>query len=260
MILYIFCPIYISIDEEDLKKAIRFYIKRLISDLEVAEIEVRSISDRYVQICIEGEDARIARNYLIKVMGTRFKLGDVVVGGEYNGRVYKTYEDRIYVDIGLEPPTYVEVKTHTLLAKILGTYIPKPAISQIFRIVGISKNFPIAIKITNKTEKERIILLDGVLGRRTTAMFRKWLQDRLDRVITYGTLRSRLDKKLRKSGLYRRIVKVERLGLLEHAIVCKFGQFADEIAQKLTDMDIPKTSIFMPRKIRKLINYYKNRG
>ncbi len=256
MIVHIFCPIYIRIDEEDLKKAIKFYIRRLISDLSIARLEVRGIHDRYIQLLIEGDEAEIAKNYLVKIMGTRLGLADVLVGKEYSGRVHRVGRDNIYIDIGTEPPIYVEIEKQVFLARILGRRTPKQAIEHVLKITGISKNFPLATKIINKAQRGNTECFIGIPGRRTIAMYRRWLRDRLDRVIVYGALRSHLDKKLRKSGLHRKIINIERLGLLEHSVVCRFGEFADEVAQKLMELGVPRVAVFMPRRIRKIINYY----
>ena len=202
MIVRIFCPIYVTIEEEDLKKALKSYIRRLISNLEITRLDIISIRGRYISIDIEGGDAEIAKNYLTKVMGTRLSLDDITAGYEYSGKVQAISPNDILVDVGIEPPKYVSIPLQDMVASLFRVKKRLREAHMLMRWIGIRKNFPIVVRIEH-IEKNEQTKIFGRLGRRTLTMLKKWLQDRLDRVIVYGILRAQLDKKIRRAKLHK---------------------------------------------------------
>jgi len=254
MTVKIFLPLYGDLSEDDLRKSIKYYIKKLLSALNIDYIEVVKVTPRYTHISVTGDDAEVAQKYLIHVVGTQLRIEDLVVGGEYSGRVHHVDVRDVHIDIGLDPPILVRVPKLDILRRIVGTKkTPERWLSTAFRLTGISKHFPLSVKISTLQLQGDSPVMVGILGRRSLSMFRRWMNDRLDRVVVYGVSRSQLDKKIRKSRLHRRIVRIERLGPLEHAVVCRYGEFADVVAEKLTRYGVKKYSIFMPRRLRKMI-------
>lgn len=247
----IFNPIYIEIPEYSLKRALKAYIESLVQGLNVFVIDVQKINSRYTLIELDGDDAEVVIRYLKRVFGCKLSHKDIKVGYEYSGRIKEISEVSLAIDIGIKEQSYVEVNTLQLLSKILRKKpnTLKPRVGRIMYLLGLTRYIPFVVKIVT-AEKDR---LRGIPGRRTLNMFRKWLNDRLDRVVVAGSLRASLDKVLRKTKLYKSIIRVDRIGFLEHAVVCKFGVFADEVAEILRKNGFSRIATFMPRKLRKLV-------
>ena len=247
----IFNPIYVEIPEYSLRKAFKAYIENLVEGIDVYVIDARKIDDRFVLIELDGEDAGVAKRYLEKVFGQRLSLSEVLVGQEYGGRVISIHGHIVAIDIGLEENLLVRVDVSRFLSKLLRK--PPDLITSkmrhLIRLLGIGKYMPVAVRVLSMQNRH----IEGNFGRRTRNMFREWLNDRRDRVVVLGTLRAPLDKILKKTKLFKKIVRVDRLGFLEHAIVCRFGVFADEIADILRKNGFTGVATFMPRKLRKIV-------
>lgn len=248
----IFNPIYVNLPEYNLKKALRAYLQSLLIRLNVSIVDISRLDERFTLIELSGDDAEVAARYLEKVFGRKISHNELVVGWEYSGRVKDILGGRIVIDVGTEEQTCAKVSVSSLLSRIFrkNPRNLEPKINEIIKIMGLERNIPFVVKITSATDKDHIV---GTPGRRTLNMFREWFKDRLDRVVVTGVLRAHLDKIVRRTGLSKKIVRIDRIGFLEYAIVCKFNAFADEVAQTLRNSGLRGTAIFMPRKIRKLI-------
>jgi len=249
----ILCPIYVDFDESDLKRSLKAMIRRLILDLDIEKIDIVKIGKRFIVLDVEGKHEHIAYTYLTKIMGKKLSNQEIEIGEEYSGRVGMIDERGIFLDIGQEEDTKVIIPIGKFLGQIIGRGIRKIDNKKIVERMGIDRYFPIVIRVEKIEEKSGQKKVMGNVGRRTVVLFKNWFGDRLDRVVVYGELRSRLDRIIKRTALHRKIVKIERLGLLEHVIICRYGIFADEIAKILEKNAIDRIKIFMPRRLKKLI-------
>lgn len=252
MIVDIFCPIYVEINEIDLKKALKYYILRLLGDINISRLEIINVGRRYTKLEIEGKEEKIAVMYLKKFFGTKIRLDQISIGSEYPGRIMDINSNYLFVDIGEENLKKVQIQTTELIKAILGVRVRDRDLKPLLRLMGIRRFLLLVTRIKKITVNNGTTIY-GDIGRRTINLYRAWFQDRLDRVLVFGTLRSHIDKILRRTKLYKEIVRVERLGFLEYAIVCKFGRFADDLADRLAKNGLKNLSIFMPRRIKKMI-------
>jgi len=244
----VLCPIYSNISRGDLEKSVRRYIAGLLSDLEISNIRVLSFGERFMVLDIEGKDAEIAERYLSMVMGSRHRIGNIRRGQEYAGRIQNLGEECVYVDIGIEDEVPIVVPYVSIVRGVLGISVGESSARGIIGLLGIAKHLPFVVRIV-RIEGTDII---GDIGRRTRNMLKSWLRDRRDRVIVCGLSRSQLDKKIRIAKIHRKVAHVDRLGLLEHAVVCRYGVFADDIARRLRTVGVEMCSLFMPRRAKKL--------
>ena len=252
MAIEILCPVYRSIPIENAKKSLRYLIRRLLADLKIDRIEVLEIGERFALVKIQGEEKEIAYRYLEKIFGRRLDTNEIMVEHEYSGRVDYVNNEFMGIDIGQEKNIRIKIPTSSFIRKIIeASSLPNPA--RIIRLMGIDKYFPLVVKVVSirKENQEKGII--GKAGRRTIFLFKRWFRDRLDRVIVYGELRSNLDKIVRMRKLFRKIIKIERLGFLEHSIICRYGVYADEVQKILQEQGIEKTLVFMPRRLKKMI-------
>lgn len=243
----IFCPIYINITE-NVVKALNYFLNRLLKHIDARIKRVSVIDKRFIELDIEGSEADVASNFLRKTFGQPISSEDILLGNEYAGRIIRINDEEVLIDIGIIEGNSVRILKHIFVQSLLGIKKIKGDVNKLFNYMGISLFFPVQI-IVKKRESRTFW---GLPSRRTKILYKKWLDQRLDRVYVWGTLRSQLDKILRRSRLYKSVIRVERLGLLEHVILCRFGVWGDEVIRTLSKYGI-SGAIFMPRRLRKLI-------
>jgi len=235
IIIDLLIPIYVDI-VPDLYWSLRRYIRSLLGNLQIDDIYVLEFGQRFTKLRLKGKDAQIARIFLAKLFGTRRLLTSLKKEEEYSGRVVSISNDEILVDIGISDQNFlVSIQLRAFLSKILGKI--KKANSGNFgilmRYLGIAKYFPLTVKIKQDVKKSNLRKIEGDIGERTVRLFNRWCKQGLERVIVYGATRSQVERALRKSKCIGCIITVERIGFLEHAIVCKKKTLAMEIIKKI---------------------------
>ena len=94
------------------------------------------------------------------------------------------------------------------------------------------------------------------------SQFARWLHAYIDRLVVFGAPRSHVEHAVKESQHFRDIIRIDSLGLLEHAVVCKLGTDAVGLIPKLGKLlSTAKLAPFSPRKIQQLFgsersNYY----
>ncbi len=218
------------------------------------EAQVCGVFHGWLQVGISGEDQKFALNYLKETFGLcPEEIGKVTKFSTICGRIVypKKSKTELYVDIGIFNPKPVNaiLALQNLQSQLLDGR--KLALEKIVELFGFTENFPLSIKICGVSpEKERISV---VLSEQQISLFSKWIETFLDRLLIFGATFSDVKRAVKKSGFSRSIVKVESLGFLEQAIICKLGTYAVGLIPKIGHL-LPEASfkVFSPRKISKL--------
>jgi hypothetical protein len=108
-------------------------------------------------------------------------------------------------------------------------------------------NLPITVKIV---DVEKGASLWAELAESQLALYDDWLRALLDRLIIVGAAAGNVRRAVEVSRHFRDVVKVEALGLLEHAVLCKLGTDAVGLIPAIGR--ILRTTVmapFSPRKI-----------
>lgn len=166
-------------------------------------MEITVSGDGWIQVGCVGEDADFAVNFLKSRYGT--PVGQALSGNVYSGYVKTIGESGLIVDVG----TDLEIPAVNL--RSLG---PGNAI-QVATRFGLIPRFPVKVLVQANGRPE--------LAEETTALLWKWKKSPSDRVIINASTRSRIKSAIRKTGHGRDILGIERIGILEHAIICKTG-------------------------------------
>jgi hypothetical protein len=193
------------------------------SGLEV-EISLAGQTERgWARIDVKGTDEVVACNHLRQrfgiapraiedlksrslVMGLAIEAGKVGYG--------------LYVDVGFAQTPYVDalIPLHTLRSQIAdGTKASTHTILETYCIVD---NFPLTLRINRVDQTGKI---EAEFSDRQISVFERWFEDGLDRVLAFGIPKKDIDEALTATQLKRDVVKVEQLGLFEHALLCKLG-------------------------------------
>ena len=114
-------------------------------------------------------------------------------------------------------------------------------------------NLPLEVKVVSDVSSESESI-EVALSEAQLSQITSWINSYLDRLIVLGALFSEVEDAIKKSGHVRDVIRVESLGLLEHAVLCKLGTEAKGLMPKLGPM-IPHARLtpFSPRKIREFV-------
>lgn len=190
-------------NRERMTDLLKTLVENELKDLEV-KVEISITSENWAEFSLEGEDEEISANFLISRYGTPAVKAEA--GKKYLGFLQAFGEDAFLVNIG------IPVKVETEELKTLGSGKPKQLASRF----GLIPHLPVEIEVfeANKKVKARFT-------KKQLVIWWNWKKASTDRVIVNAATRSEIKSAIKKTGHGRDIYEIERLGLLEHAIVCR---------------------------------------
>lgn len=224
------------------------FLKRLCEGLRV-EFSSVSVENGWVKVKVSGEDEDVAVRFLEK------KVGLAPVSSKYvtqfsvlSGRVVSSGRSKVkvFVDIGifLPKPVYAVVPLQRLQGQLIDCW--KFALERIVKLFGLVDGFPLEIRVvkTNVDELE-VELTEGQM-----ALYGRWVDSRVDRLIVLGGSDGRVGKAIKKAKVSRDVLGVEALGMLEHVVVCKLGTDAAGLVPRLGRW-LPGANfvVFSPRQV-----------
>ena len=174
-----------------------------IKDID-ASASIHVTKNGWVQIEITGEDDEFCANYLLTKYGTPIK--EAKVGETYKGYIDSIDEDGIIIDLG------IKIKITLDGLKPLGT----GDVKQITSRFGIIQYLPVSVEIVNVDDETKMCFTKEQVD-----LWWKWKKSGTDRVIANSTTRSELKAAIKKTGHARDIYGIERIGIMEHAVVCR---------------------------------------
>jgi len=229
----------------------------LCRDLKVS-LKVVGKTDRgWIQIEVSGEDETAALNYLDQTVGFASASVDSLKKlSTLRGKIIFSGKsvNELYVDVGLFTPVVVDaaVRLQSLQAQLaFGKALPLQRLIEAFCLYD---HLPLSVKIVGGVDPSKR-QIEAELSEAQLSQFMRWIRSFLDRLIVLGATLSDVEHAIEASRHSRDIVKVETLGLLEHAILCKLGTDAVGLIPKLGPL-LPTATLapFCPRKIQQLIN------
>ncbi|MEM3050656.1 MAG: DUF2110 family protein [Candidatus Bathyarchaeia archaeon] len=198
-------------------------LKRAFEGIAVDAKILGTIADGWVQIEVTGEDERIATNYLIKEIGVCPRsLGNMKNFSTQKGYILNFVDDKeLLVDIGVFEPTaiYATISLQRLRTQLLGGR--QVALGKIGELFGFCKSLPIHVKIIQLSEEGNYI--EAELSSKQVSNYALWRESLLDRLFVLGVSFNEVKTALAHAKLYRDVINVESLGLLEHVLTCKLG-------------------------------------
>lgn len=190
-------------NRERMAELLKNLVENELKDLEV-KVEVSITPENWTEFSLEGEDEEVSENILTSRYGTPVKKAEH--GKVYMGFLQAFPEDAFIVNIG----TPVRVEAEEL--KALGNGKPKQLASRF----GLIPHLPVEIEVfeANKKTKARFT-------KKQLDLWWSWKKASTDRVIVNGATRSEIKSAIKRTGHGRDIYEIERLGLLEHAVICR---------------------------------------
>lgn len=178
-------------------------VENELKELEV-KVEVSITTENWAEFTLEGEDEEVSANLLKSRYGSPANKAEL--GKVYLGFLQAFTEDAFMVNIGI--PVNIEAEE----LKALGSGKPKQLASRF----GMIPHLPVEVEVieANKEIKARFT-------KKQLDLWWGWKKASTDRVIINAATRSEIKSAVKKTGHGRDIYEIERLGLLEHAVVCR---------------------------------------
>ncbi|MFQ6086792.1 MAG: DUF2110 family protein [Candidatus Bathyarchaeia archaeon] len=229
----------------------------LCKDLLVEAKVVGKTSRGWVQVELTGEDQKVATEFLDGEIGVApVRIDKVKKFSTIKGRVISAgeKEQELLVDMGVHSPRVYDaaIPLERLQAQLAdGKKLPLQRLIELFCLYDY---MPLHVKITRdvKPEHEQV---EVELSETQLSKFARWINSSLDRLIVLGATLSQVEYAITVSRHGRDIARVETLGPLEHAVVCKLGTDAIGLTPKLGPHLYTATlAPFIPRRIRKIID------
>jgi hypothetical protein len=181
-------------------RSIEAVVNNELKDLD-AIAHVSATENEWAYVDITGEDEEFSANFLLSRYGSPVEKVDS--GNVYRGYIQSIGDDSIVVNVG----TVVDISLEDLKPLGMGQ------VRQIASRFGIISNLPVSVEITGK-KKARFT-------KEQVDLFWRWKKSGTDRVIANAVTRSELKAAIKKTGHARDIYGIERIGVMEHAIVCR---------------------------------------
>jgi len=239
-------------------EAIEPTLKSLCKGLKV-QVKVKGkTAQEWVQLEVNGEDESVALQLLKSEFGFAPKeAGNVEKFSVLRGRIVDSEKTaaEVRVDIGVSVPrvVYAEVPLQRLQAQLLdGEKLPLQRLIELFCLLDY---LPLQVKIVDAHLGVENGVFSAELSERQLALFNDWLRSSLDRLIIFGAPNSNVENAVDASRHFRDVVRIESLGWLEHAVVCKLGTDAVGLIPAIGRFLRTATlAPFSPRKIIQIIN------
>lgn len=228
----------------------------LCKGLEVSLKVVGETNRGWVQVEVSGEDETVTLHYLDQNIGLApASIGELRKFYKIRGKVIsdKKSQNALLVDLGLSYPKICDasIPLQTLQAQLVDG--KKFRLQRIIELFSLHNQLPLEVKIITQADSDNLI--EAELTEAQLSQFNSWIHSNLDRLVVSGALHSQIERAIKVSKHNRDIIKIERLGLLEHALVCKLGTEAVGLIPKLGfRIPIATLSPFCPRKIQQLVN------
>lgn len=221
-------------------------------------VKVVGKTDRgWIQVDVSGEDRAVALRFLDQEIGLAPVSADTLKRfSVIRGRAISSGErrDGLRVDVGVFSPRHCEavISLRKLQAQLAdGKKLP---LNKLLELYCLYDNLPLRVKLVNDLNAQKANV-EAELSEAQLSQFSHWISVFLDRLIVLGAQFSDVDRVIKVSRSARDVVKVESLGFLEHAVVCKLGTDAVGLIPRFGRF-LPTATLvpFSPRGIQKVVN------
>ncbi len=232
------------------------FFSSLCEGLQVKLRVIGKTNRGWFQVDVSGEDEDVAVRFLDKKIGLApVSLSNLKKFSLLKGKIVssKLSEDDLQVDVGVFSPQLIDaaIPLQTLQAQIADG--KNFSLEQLIDLFCFYVNLPLEVKVVSDVSSESDSI-DAMLSEVQLSQIASWIHSNLDRLIVLGAPFSDVEDAIKRSRHVRDVIKIESLGLLEHAILCKLGTEAKGLMPKFGPM-LPYAILapFSPRKIKQLI-------
>ncbi|UCE29065.1 MAG: DUF2110 family protein [Candidatus Bathyarchaeota archaeon] len=240
-------------------KAFEPLVMSLCKGLNV-RLEVVGGTDRgWIKALVSGEDEAVALRLLDREIGLAPASADMLkkfltVKGSVLS--FDRNEEELVVDIGVFSPNTCDAYTPLQCLRAQLADGKMLSFKQLTELFCLCENLPVEIKVVGDVDADGKPV-EAMFSEGQLSQFSVWVRSSLDRLIVLGVPLGKVEHAVRVSRHARDVIRVQSLGLLEHAILCKLGTDARGLVPKLGAL-LPDAVLepFSPRKIRAVVGSY----
>lgn len=228
-------------------------LKHALKDLKVKIESTEATAGGWIQVNFSGEDEKAALNYLEEEMGLcPFHIERIKRFSTTKGYITGLGKDELRLDFGILSPKNIDAKIPLQQLQAQLADGRKIALKKITELYGFCQNLPLKVKITSINENH----IEATLAEEQLKTYRQWTKSLLDRLIVIGASTTEIKNALKDTKCQNDIIKIEPLGIFEHAIACKLGTDAVGLIPKI-GKKLPNTTLttFNPKKILEFLEY-----
>jgi hypothetical protein len=232
-------------------KDVESNLKATLKGLNVQIKTLGTIAHSWPQISVLGEDETVATRYLTNEVGIcPMSLDPLERFSTIKGYVSALGKsmNELCLDIGVFEPdnVFAMIPLQSLQAHLADGR--KVALRKLAELYGLHENLPLTIKITDIDKESHHV--EAMLSEAQLRRYRDWTKSLLDRLLVLGASLYDVEVALKKADCNREVIRIEPLGLLEHAIVCKLGTDAAGLIPKIgRNLRKVALGVFNPRRI-----------
>lgn len=220
------------------------------------EVKVRGANPRgWVQASVSGEDQNVAIRYLADKIGLCPEgLENISKYSTFRGFITDLSRSRseVLVDFGISSPRSIDA---TIPLHLLQTQLGdgrKIALAKLVELYGFCDRLPLNIRITAVDSAKKYV--EAELSEKQQKQYADWTHSLLDRLLILGASSSEVDTAVERAESVRDIVRIEPLGMFEHAMACKLGTDAAGLVPRIgRELRKATLSVFNPRKVLGLL-------
>jgi hypothetical protein len=233
-------------------------LKSLCKGLKI-HVKVNGATEQgWIYVDVEGEDQSIALQLINKGFGLAPNNADnvekfsVLCGKIIDSK--KTVTE-LNVDIGVFTPkvVYARIPLEALQAQLVdGKKIPIYQLNELFCLLDY---MPLHVKIVNTEWDIEGGAFLAELSEHQLVFFTNWLRSMVDRLVITGAKSNDVEHAVEASRHFRDVIKIESLGWLEHAVVCKLGTDAVGLIPAIGRFLRTATlAPFSPRRVKQIVD------
>ncbi len=234
-------------------RTLREFLESLCIGLRVELTSFGVAKNGWVKVKVSGDDEKVAVRFLGKEVGLApVTYENVRRFSEIRGRVLSSHSnlESVSVDVGVFSPETVNATVS--LQRLQGQLVDgrKAALKRIVESFGLFEGFPLDTRILKRGKIE----FEAELTEKQLGTYRRWISSRVDRLLILGASGKKVGTAVGRAKVERDVVKVESLGIMDHAVVCKLGTDAAGLVPKLGRHISEATLLcFSPRRVLQLV-------
>lgn len=233
-------------------------LKSLCKNLSV-QVRVRGITVQgWIQAEVTGEDEAVALRLIDTEIGlTPTHVDNVGKFSHMRGRIVDSGKTaaELQVDVGVFAPkvVYATVPLQRLQAQLAdGKKLPLKSLVELY---CLHDNMPLQVKIVDAELSMEREAFEAELSEQQLGRFTGWLRSSLDRLLVLGARLEDIERAIKSSKHFRDVVRIESLGPLEHAVLCKLGTDAVGLIPAVGPyLSSAAFAPFSPRKTLQIVN------
>ena len=225
-------------------------LSSLVEGLDMQVGFVKTTPKGWIQLNVSGADQTIA----ISLLDKKFGLAPNSVEGlgrfsVLRGKVVsEKNSERLLVDLPVGSDSFSAAVSEQSLQGQLADGKPV-GFGRFVELFCLAEHLPVEVKLSEDINGSKPV--GAVLSEGQVRLFRSWVQMRSDRLIVFKAQFSDVEKAVESCRLSRDVMRVEQLGFLEQAVLCKLGTDAVGLIPRLGR--VLKSAVLVPFSPKKVI-------